>query len=541
MNDAVGPDPDDRARDGLEGRLRTVILGSVDGLVLHPDEGDVRRRMRVRARRRRVGIAAVSASLVAAALTGLALARTSPHRAPIADAASSVPGRLPAPTTAVPCAPPAALPFQPTLPAGWTRTPYDVTDRSGVPQIWWRPDHSPVEIWNGVRADLPEPSPTEPLTALGRTAAIGPISDGFSMVVQLGPTPCDRWALVAHPGIDQAELRTIAEGLRPADAASSSSTAPDRASLDRVLMEAGSNLVEKRTDGSKVVLAPLPPGSAEGERLLVDAGDRMVAVADGRVYVYDTAAWGPPVDVGPVSGGLGIGVVPSVGFWSADATSGSLADGPTAVTVTWRLRGWDGRGLGPSIEIDRRDAQPIGATADGVFFSIMATAHVRFVTSSQETDFGACELVATRGHLVACHRVGDGAYVVVDGPSAAVTVIGTVGGLGLQAGVGAASFSPDGRYLSIGRLSVPGSAAVPSTLIVDVSDPSDVRELAATDGSGGVHWSGDGSRLLTVAAPRIESDDTVTRSPSAQWIDVASGRADAARFEVSLPVVLAAG
>jgi hypothetical protein len=118
----------------------------------------------------------------------------------------------PAPT----CALPVELPFEPSLPTGWTRTPYQRSGSAYVPQVWWSPKGGPIEIWNGGRPDgVPEPhSPPETITVLGVPAGIGPISDGYSAVFQLGPTRCDRWALVAHPGVMLDELRTIALGLR---------------------------------------------------------------------------------------------------------------------------------------------------------------------------------------------------------------------------------------------------------------------------------------------------------------------------------------
>ena len=858
MNDAGGGEPG-----GLELALRDALRGSVAGLLVHPDEQDVRRRMRVRARRRRASTVGMSIALLAATAIGLAAVQRKADPQPIAATSSSTAEREPAVvTTVVPsCELPAELPFVPTvLPGTWTRSSYEAANE-GVPEVWTPTDHyGIVEIWNGRRADLPEPDASEPVTVLGRAATIGPISDGYSMVVQLGPTPCDRWALVAHPGIDQAELRTIAEGLRPADSSSSTAVttapsatatsavasakvaavvvsvrgsdlvevgergsekvvaslppdlgglapelvgagdhllvvyggrvfvydarrwgqpldagtfwnvgivpapgsgfwaadpptsngapvtwrtrsfggastgasvtidggtslpigavldglavlvmdtghlivsaggrrvdlgsanaiaadgervayrtssgqlrlysaktdmsatlgdlgaaapaqtigagafspdgrylavalsgsaapypaaglalvdltakpsptllrnydvaaigvqwAPDssallligddelswldprtgvsrrlgagsvrvavlaaaadelrpvdgsspspssaRVSPDRVIAVDRSNIVEKRPDGEEVVVAPLPLAAAADAPALLDGGDHVLIVVDGRVYVYDSRAWAPPVDAGP-SLGLGLGVVPRIGFWSVDHMSGSLADGPTGEVVTWRLHGWDGRPVGPSVEVDR-PAQAVGATADGVFLQIMASAHLLYVSASGPTDFGECEVVASYGGRVACHRPRDGAYVVIEA-AGAVTPIGTVGSLGLQAGVGAAAFAPSGRHLAIGRVSGGTSPTGPGTLLVDLADPTRNRDLAGLDGSGGVLWSADGTRLLVVADQRLDANDGVVRPASAQWVDVGSGEAVGGRVEVSPPVVVIA-
>ena len=534
MNDAGGREPG-----GLELALRDALRGSVAGLVVHPDEQDVRRRMRVRARRRRASTVGMSIALLAATAIGLAAVQRKADPQPIAATSSSAAEREPAvATTVVPsCELPAALPFVPTvLPGTWTRSSYEAANE-GVPEVWTPTDHyGIVEIWNGRRADLPEPDASEPITVLGRAATIGPISDGYSMVVQLGPMPCDRWALVAHPGIDQAELRTIAEGLRPADGSSPSPSSVG-APRDRVIAVDGSNIVEKRLDGEEVV-APLPLAAAADVPVLLAGGDHVLIVVDGRVYVYDSRAWAPPVDAGP-SLGLGVGVAPRIGFWSVDHMRGSLADGPTGEVVTWRLHGWDGRPVGPSVEVDRRDAQAVGATADGVFLQIMASAHLLYVSASGPTDFGECEVVASYGGRVACHRPRDGAYVVIEA-AGAVTPIGTVGSLGLQAGVGAAAFAPSGRHLAIGRASGGTSPTGPGTLLVDLANPSRNRDLAGLDGSGGVLWSADGTRLLVVADQRLDANDGVVRPASAQWVDVGSGEAVGGRIEVSPPVVVIA-
>ncbi|MFT3852271.1 MAG: hypothetical protein QM733_05995 [Ilumatobacteraceae bacterium] len=107
------------------------------------------------------------------------------------------------------------MPFHPEgLDSHWEVLSYDRVHGLAL----WASDDPPnrVEIWNGGRGELPEPvSNVETITVLGHPALIGDISDGYSVVVQLGPTVCDRWALVAHPGTSRDELHDIAVALQP--------------------------------------------------------------------------------------------------------------------------------------------------------------------------------------------------------------------------------------------------------------------------------------------------------------------------------------
>ena len=207
-------------RQPIDGVVRTALRGSVTGVVARADEADVHRRVRRRARRHRVVAAAAAVTLVAATATGLAVTRRGTTGDGVATTAEpSTPTVQPTTvTTASPapaCTLPASLPFEPTtLPGDWTRSPY-VRSVNGVPESWQSTDRPGiVEVWNGLRPDLPTPRAPETITVLGVPAEIGPISDGDSVVFQIGPTPCDRWALVAHPGVTRDELAAIALGLR---------------------------------------------------------------------------------------------------------------------------------------------------------------------------------------------------------------------------------------------------------------------------------------------------------------------------------------
>lgn len=84
------------------------------------------------------------------------------------------------------------------------------------PAFWVFPGGE-IEMWRG--ADIPQPSePTELITVLGHQGRLGAISDGYSVVFNLGDPSdiCTQWALVSHPGTSLDETRAIATGLVPA-------------------------------------------------------------------------------------------------------------------------------------------------------------------------------------------------------------------------------------------------------------------------------------------------------------------------------------
>lgn len=188
----------------LESTLRDALRNDVGGVSGTPDPGDVSRRVR-RLRRRRRAVAVVPALLVAVAGVVAVVAHTGEDQA--TPAATNVPSA---------CVPSPDIPFRPeVLPAGWLM-PSDATWRllpDAHVAAWPVPDGM-VEVWNGVRDDFPAPTSTDRTITVGGTQVpIGPISDGFSVAFDLGPTRCDRWAIVAHPGVTEDELAIVAEGL----------------------------------------------------------------------------------------------------------------------------------------------------------------------------------------------------------------------------------------------------------------------------------------------------------------------------------------
>jgi hypothetical protein len=109
------------------------------------------------------------------------------------------------------CEVPDAVPFAPTTLA--TTPPRRL---SSAHVALWPVSGGMFEVWNGARTDLPTPDvgTARAITVLGRQAFIGEISDGFSVVFELGPTACERWAVVAHPGSTSADLEALATGLQ---------------------------------------------------------------------------------------------------------------------------------------------------------------------------------------------------------------------------------------------------------------------------------------------------------------------------------------
>lgn len=190
----------------LERALRDALhdeMGRVSG---SPDAVDVSRRMRRRRRRHRLMAAAPALMLVLAAVAVVLSRRGDDETAPVATSPSSEA-----------CVPSLDIPFRPgVLPAGWLM-PSEATWRllADAHVTGWLVPDGMVEVWNGARDDIPAPTSTDRIiSVLGRDVPIGTISDGYSVAFDLGPTRCDRWAIVAHPGVTEQELATIASGLQ---------------------------------------------------------------------------------------------------------------------------------------------------------------------------------------------------------------------------------------------------------------------------------------------------------------------------------------
>jgi hypothetical protein len=195
----------------VEQRVRAALRMSVADARCHPDEGDVARRLRARRRGRRRRRNTLAVMAAATAIVGMLVTnRTGPE-----ERAERRTAQHDTATTTFACAFPPTLPFTPTvLPEGWgpgAFSPYSPTRGFAV---WGNPGGI-IEVWNGGRPEgVPKPvDRIEPITILGRVGTIGDISDGYSALVELGPSPCEHWALVAHPGTSRAQLRAVAEGL----------------------------------------------------------------------------------------------------------------------------------------------------------------------------------------------------------------------------------------------------------------------------------------------------------------------------------------
>jgi len=105
------------------------------------------------------------------------------------------------------------LPFKLTYLPGNAPLPKQPLLLGYHPASWAFPGGE-IEMWRG--ADVPLPSePTQPITVLGHKGRIGRISDGDSVVFNLGDSNdiCSQWALVSHPGTTLEQTRAIAEGL----------------------------------------------------------------------------------------------------------------------------------------------------------------------------------------------------------------------------------------------------------------------------------------------------------------------------------------
>jgi hypothetical protein len=185
----------------VEASLREALRAEVGGMSGTPDIADVSRRVRRRRRQHRVIAAVPAVLLVLAAIVALRSRGDEP-------VSSNSPAQ--------PCVASPDIPFRPgALVAGWlmpSAQSWRLLPDAHV-AAWPVPDGM-IEVWNGVRDDFPAPTSTDRvITVLGRQVSIGPISDGFSVAFELGPTRCDRWAIVAHPGVTEDELATIATGL----------------------------------------------------------------------------------------------------------------------------------------------------------------------------------------------------------------------------------------------------------------------------------------------------------------------------------------
>jgi hypothetical protein len=192
--------------DRLDAQITSVLHDMSHHLHPQPDVADVARRAGRRKRRSTITRMAVGAG-AAAVTIGLLVAVTGNGSDPVTPAAP------PPATTAPPCQAPTTLPFTVAdPPAGWQ---INTTLNLPVAVTTWFGGGGVIEVWNGIRDDLPMPGSPRRITVLGRPASIGAISDGSSIVFDLGPTPCDRWALVAHPSVTIEELEAMSQLLTP--------------------------------------------------------------------------------------------------------------------------------------------------------------------------------------------------------------------------------------------------------------------------------------------------------------------------------------
>lgn len=184
----------------LDERITDVLHDMSRDLSPMPNVADVSRRAEQRRRRnvvRRIGVGVGTAAVTIGVLTALIVSGPDPVSPAAPD--SSAPS----------CEPPATLPFTVVdPPPGWQ---INTTLNESVAVVPWWGGGGVIEIWNGIREDLPTPVNTRQITVLGRPATIGTISDGFSVVFDLGPTVCDRWAVVAHPSVSMEVLEQMSQ------------------------------------------------------------------------------------------------------------------------------------------------------------------------------------------------------------------------------------------------------------------------------------------------------------------------------------------
>ncbi|HEY7628874.1 MAG TPA: hypothetical protein VH761_17520 [Ilumatobacteraceae bacterium] len=196
----------------LEDAVRDVLRRATSHVIGSPDERDVARRVTRRVRRRRTAVGAAACLAAAGLVGGLALVGRD-------DEEKSVASEPVASTDPPMCEPASLVPFRPTVMiAGWTLPDEQWRLVSDAHVAVWSGPGGIIEIWNGIRDDLPVPGRADRMiTVLGHQARLGMISDGYSVVVDLGATRCERWAIVAHPGVTENELAAVAEGLEMVD------------------------------------------------------------------------------------------------------------------------------------------------------------------------------------------------------------------------------------------------------------------------------------------------------------------------------------
>lgn len=478
----------------LHDRVRAALHDALDGVPLHPDERDVGRRVAARRRRRTATRVAVVGAAAAAAVTGMVLTNSG-----LADRGTAT---IPSSTTtvAVPetfrvepttCTPPAELPFQPSfLPAGWRAGSYDPT--TGF-TLWARKEVSGsysavIEVSIGGRGDaVTLLEPIETITVLGREARLADISDGYAVIVDLGPTPCDRWTLLAHPSATRGELRAVAEGLVttvvPAPAPSTTIDVTDAAVPTgyRVVTRVGTTLVEVSSTGEQRQVAVLPevPGV---DPVLWAAGDRLVVTYLGRTLLYDTTTWAPPVELGEY---LNLGIATDGdGYWAADPFTSPPTDG----MLPWRRYGWDGVASGP-VTPALQYPLPVGALDGGIALWEKGTQRLLVSTDGRVEDLGKAIPAAARGHLVAFATATDEVRVhdVSTGTTRSIALGPTMKVDVAMSG----ALSADGRRLALLVNSErPADAAI---VLVDLAD--DTARVVLT-GARVLDWSADSRTAL---------------------------------------------
>ena len=475
----------------IEQTVRAALHTAVDAVVAHPDEGDVGRRVALRRGRRRTRRAAVAiVALTAAAATSVLVPDRS--TSPDIPAATTEPP-APVTTTAPSCAVPDALPFAPTvLPEGWGPAAIGAYQRTSGAAVWNGPG-GVIEVWNGGRGNLPLPEARiEPITILGRAGTIGDISDGYSAIVDLGPGPCGRWALVAHPGTTKAQLRAVAEGLvpvltQPTSPATTATAAVDNGSF-RLVSRLGSQLVETDAAGTTHVLASLPD-VPDVDPVLASHGDHLVVTYLGRVLVYETRPRRGPIDAGDREN-LGF-ALDDTGFWQADIP-------PAGDTSSaWRKYDWAGNALGPASPVVELSL-PIGALDDGIALWTKGPGHVLVSTSEGVRDLGKAMPIAAQGTTIA-FQVRPGAIELYDTGTRTTRTIATPAGTHADVAL-AGRFSPDGRWLAI--VVADDDNGRPALLLVE---PASGGVLATGSTAGTVAgWSTD-SALVFVEHERTVS------------------------------------
>jgi hypothetical protein len=192
--------------------LRDLLEAAASGPSGPPDMASIRARALRYQRQRRVRrIAAIGAVAATVGLVGAALG--------VALSDGGTPGShvTASPTPATGCPATFVLPFVPaSLPPAWVPVHKHVAHQgrgTDFIEVWSGPDGI-IEVWRGAELPAPEP-PTTAITVLGGPAQFGLISDGSSVVFTLGDpnNPCDRFALVGHPGTTPELLRQTAEHL----------------------------------------------------------------------------------------------------------------------------------------------------------------------------------------------------------------------------------------------------------------------------------------------------------------------------------------